>query len=266
LENTAVPIVKGTHLISSLHDWEIHAGPKSAGQWVDGRSAKETARAWLDGEGKTLPVEVETALNANKNFGPVRSWMAEPEAKLRFDKFAGEPRNSDLAVHVVDRSGSYILAIEAKADEPFGETVKRTIDAAKDKLKENSRSNGLNRVRQLKSAILGSNIEGEDADANIRYQLLTACAGALCEAEKHGYSRALMLVQEFVTDKADNMKHRKNADDLDSFVHAISHGEIQKIEPGMIYGPITVPGSPILKAKVDLFIGKVSRNIRRTDG
>jgi hypothetical protein len=34
----------------------------------------------------------------------------------------------------------------------------------------------------------------------------------------------------------------------------------------MIYGPITVPGSPILKAKVDLFIGKVSRNIRRTDG
>lgn len=256
-----MPIVKGIHSISSLHDWEMNAGPKSANQWVDGRSAKEAARAWLEGEGKKLPVEVETALDTNKYFGPPINWIAEPEAKLRFDNFAGEPRNSDIAVHIEDNSGGYLLAVEAKADESFGKTVKATIDAARSRLKINPRSNGLNRVRQLKSAILGT--ENENSDTRIRYQLLTACAGALCEAERHGYSRALMLIHEFVTDKTDDIKHRKNADDLDFFIQTISHGETQRVDSGMIYGPITVPGSPILRSKVDLFVGKVTRNIRR---
>ena len=93
----------------------------------------------------------------------------------------------------------------------------------------------------------------------IRYQLLTACAGALCEAVRHGYSRALVLVHEFITDKTDDKKQRRNAEDLDAFVYRLSNGDISKTEPGMIYGPFTVAGNPILSNKTNLFIGKVTR-------
>lgn len=259
-----MPIVKAEHIISTLREWEILAGPKSSDQWVDGRSAKEVARAWLAGSGKRLPEEVENALKGNKNYGPTQSWIAEPEAKLRFDGFSGETRNSDLAVHVKDKSGDYILAVEAKADEPFGDSIAETVKAATSRLKANPRSNGLKRAHQLKAAILGRNPEDEEADSIIRYQLLTACAGALCEAERHNYSRALVLIHEFITDKTEDKKHKRNAEDLNEFAREISHNEILKIDPGIIYGPINVPGHPILKSKIDLYIGKVSRNIRGT--
>ena len=74
-----------------------------------------------------------------------------------------------------------------------------------------------------------------------------------------------MLVQEFVTDKTDDIKHRRNGADLNTFVLHISHGKTSKVESGLIYGPFRVPGSPILKNDIDLFVGKVSRNIRSTD-
>jgi len=256
-----MPFVKAEHIISTLHDWEIYAPPKRPDQWVDGRSAKEVARAWLAGSGKTLPVEVENVLNGSKNFGLTQSWIAEPEAKLRFDAF-GEPSNCDLAVHVKDQAGGYILAIEAKADEPFGDTVKKTIEAATERLNANPQSNGLRRVHQLKAAILGRNLEDQESDTKIRYQLLTACAGALCEAERNNYSRALVLIYEFITDRTEDIKHQRNANDFNEFMIEISKNKILKIEPGIIYGPITVPGNPILISKVDLFIGKVFRNIR----
>ncbi len=67
-----------------------------------------------------MPPEVLAALATHPNFGPVLSWEAVPEARLRFDSFAGEPRNSDLVVHAEDASGPYVLAIEAKADETYG--------------------------------------------------------------------------------------------------------------------------------------------------
>ena len=258
-------IIKAGHTILSLHEWETRAGPKSASQWVDGRSAKEAASAWLDDNGKSLPIEIETALNTNQYFGEPKSWIAEPEAKLKFDSFVGEPRNSDLAVHIKDKNGNYLLAVEAKADESFGDNIQKTINAAEVRSAKNPRSNGINRVNQLKEAILGIEDKDEVLDITIRYQLLTACAGALCEAERNSYSRALVLVHEFITDKTNDKKHQRNASDLNTFVLHISHGKTSKVEPGLIYGPFRVPGSPILKNEIDLFVSKVSRNIRSTD-
>lgn len=96
----------------------------------------------------------------------------------------------------------------------------------------------------------------------LRYQLLTACAGALCEAERRGYSRALMLVHEFVTDKTSDEKHRLNAADLSAFVRRLSGGRTKEIPNGDIRGPFSVPGAPLLQADVQLYVGKVSRNLR----
>jgi hypothetical protein len=261
-----MPISKDRIELKSLQDWERLAGPKSQDQWVDGRSAKEAARAWLQGNGVHLPPEVATALADHPAFGPVRNWDAEPEAKLRFDKFAGETRNSDLAVYAQDAHGPFLIAVEAKADEPFGETVAETLSAALERYLDNNRSNAIARVQQLAQALLGPRKQGDPTINEVRYQLLTACAGAVCEAERCGYSRALMLVHEFVTDKTKDANHCRNAADLDLFLRRLSHGAVVNLSVGEILGPFTVPGGPLLQGSVALFIGKVSRNLRTNSG
>ena len=90
-----MPISKHGQPITTLKEWLQHAPPKSAHHWVDGRSAKEVARAWLSGAGILFPPEVQAALFGHPRFGPVMSWECEPEAKLPFDRLPGEPRNSD---------------------------------------------------------------------------------------------------------------------------------------------------------------------------
>jgi hypothetical protein len=259
-------ITKNGTPITSLEDWEKRAGPKSPDQWVDDRSAKETARAWLEGKGLLLPKEVSAVLASHPAFGEVLTWDAEPEAKLRFDSFSGEPRNSDLVVHATDSHGKYLIAVEAKADEPFGETVSDTLSAAIERRLENERSNGVTRVEQLAKAILGPRTNGEPQIKHIRYQLLTACAGALCEAERCGYSRALFLIHEFITDKTIEDKHVQNANDLNSFVSRLSHGAVTGVRTGEIQGPFILPGAPLVEAKVNLFIGKVTKDIRTRRG
>jgi hypothetical protein len=109
---------------------------------------------------------------------------------------------------------------------------------------------------------LGPRQKGEPSLKAIRYQLLTACAGALCEAERHGYSRALMLVHEFISSRTRDEKHRQNADDLDRFVRRLSHGEVEMVGDGEIRGPFSLPALSSAEGRVRLYIGKVTRNLR----
>ncbi|MCG6535638.1 MAG: hypothetical protein L7F78_13310 [Syntrophales bacterium LBB04] len=123
-------IVKNGIPLSTLADWEKYAGPKRSDQWADGRSAKEAARAWISNGENKLPEEVLSVLVNHEAFGPIQSWQAEPEAKLSFDSFRGETRNADIIVCAQDSHGPFLIAVEAKADEPFGETVANTLAAA----------------------------------------------------------------------------------------------------------------------------------------
>jgi hypothetical protein len=252
-----MPISKGDQKIESLEEWQARAAPKSPHHWVDGRSAKEVARAWL-ASGLHLPQEVATLLEHHPAFGPVLTWEAEPEAKLRFDTFAGEPRNSDLAVRVSDGKGSYLLAVEAKADEPYGETVSVAFANALERRLNNPRSNGLARVEQLVLSLFTAGDKIEPQVAALRYQLLTATAAAVAEADRTNCSRAVMLVHEFFTDATKDENHSRNAADLSAFLRRLSGGAIAEAEDGKLYGPLTVPASPAIQ----LFIGKVVRRLR----
>jgi hypothetical protein len=257
-----MPITKDGVEITSLESWERLAGPKSPNQWKDGRSAKEVARAWLESGGENLPEEVSAAFSGHKSFGPVLSWQAEPEKKLAFDNFPGEPPNIDLVVHAQDSQGPFLIAVEAKADEPFGQTVADTLAAAVERRLKNNRSNGVTRIEQLSAAILGPHQSGDPPLKGIRYQLLTAIGGLLCEAQRRDCDRAVMLVHEFVTDETDDDMHARNAMDLNIFIKRLTHGSLTAVQPGVIYGPFVVPGKPVLSAEIDLYLGKVSRNLR----
>ena len=255
-------IAKNGTPITSLEEWETLAGPERTDQWVDGRRAKEAARAWLEAEGGALPKEIATLLKRHDAFGPVLSWSAEPQMPQRIDAFPDEPRNSDLVVEAEDAHGKYLIAVEAKADEPFGETMGDTLAAAVDRWVEDDRSNGSTRASQLAKAMLGPRSEDDPPLKDIRYQLLTACAGCLCEAERRGHARALLLIQEFVTDRTVDKKLLINAIDLGRFVKRLSHGAAKSLVAGEIHGPFEVPGAPLVSAKIDFYLGKVSRNIR----
>ena len=255
-------IYKNGIKLDSLEAWQAHAGPKSPDQWVDGRSAKEAARAWIEAGSGELPIEVKMLLEGHPAFGPLLSWEAEPEAKLRFDEFAGETRNSDLVVYGEDRLGSVLIAVEAKADEPFAETIGDTLAAALERKLQSGNSKGILRIEQLAAAILGPRVKGDTGLKNIRYQLLTACAGALCEGQRRGCSRVLVLIQEFVTPKTEDKKHYRNASDLNLFIRRLSHGTVDSLSTGDIVGPFYVPGSTLAVGNTPLFIGKVSRNLR----
>jgi hypothetical protein len=255
-------ISKNGRSILSLAQWKDLAPPKAESQWTDDRSAKEVARAWLGAGAGNLPNEIASAIRSHADFGRVLNWKAEPEAKLRFDAFPGEPRNTDLAVDVRDIHGDYFLAVEAKADEPFAETVAQTLAAALERKLKNPRSNGMARVEHLAAAILGPRGPKELHVADVRYQLLTACAGALREAERKRVTRAVLLVHEFVTSKTDDENHRRNAKDLDRFVQRLSHDQEASVPGGSLVGPFTIPGRPLLNSAVKLYVGKATRVLR----
>jgi len=246
-----------------MEEWFELAGPKSDLHWKKGRSAMEAARCWLAVSSPKFPREVSRALATNRAFGKVTKWNAEPEARLPFDKLRGEPRNTDLLVHSRDAHGDFLIAVEAKADESFGETVADALANAVERRLANPRSRGVQRVEQLATALFGPRREGEVALGRLRYQLLTGVAGAVAAAARIGNHRVVFLVQEFRTADTTDEKHASNAQDLNAFLHRLSHGSDPKVESGRVYGPISLPQSDLWDTIPPLFVGKVSCELRQ---
>lgn len=255
-------ISKSGQRLVDLEDWGTRAGPKSPDQWVPDQSAMEAARAWLAVESPSFPPEVAAVLATNPAFGAVRHWDGEPEVKLPFDDLPGEPRNSDLVIYAKDQYGTFLIAVEAKADEPFSDTVADTLAAALERLVENPRSNGILRVGQLARSLFGGRPPKAPQLGKLRYQLLTATAGALRAAQTRSANRVILLVHEFITKLTADNNHVRNADDLSRFVSRLSDGTVLTVEQGRLYGPFQVPGPPLLPPGGQLFIGKASRNLR----
>lgn len=255
-------IQKNGSLIRTLEEWQKIAPPRHPNQWKSGRSAMELARAWLPCVSPCLPPEVAQVLASHAEFGLIQQWAAEPEAKLVFDGLGGEPRNSDLAVEAVDQHGPFLIAVEGKADEPFGELVGDTLASALERHLKNERSKGIARVQLLARALFGERHDDEPSLKHIRYQLMTACAGAVCEAERRQMGRVVLLIHEFYTELTSDDKHGLNATDLDNFVSRLTRGGVKSVQAGHLYGPISLPGKPLFSDKTQFFIGKANQNLR----
>ena len=248
-----VTVSKTGRPIRSLDEWSVLAGPKRDNQWQPGRSAMEAARSWLAVTSPTLPGEIAAALATNDAFGPVAEWFAEPEARLPFDAFHGETRNTDLLVRARDQNGPFLLAVESKADESFGETVGEAHAAAHARLLRNPRSDGVKRIAWLLSTLFGYTLDEEPELGALRYQLLTATAGALAAAQREGGIRVVLLVQEFRTNRTVDERLAANGGDLDAYVARLTRGALHGITTGMVHGPLTTArshSSPFFMAKV----------------
>ena len=255
-------ISKNSELLKDLETWRVLAGPKHDNQWQPGRSAMEAARAWIELAPGSLPTEIVEALRSHEDLGQIVEWSAEPEARISFDSFGGEPANLDLMVQARDGTGSLVIAVEAKADEPFGATLAETSRAASKRKAENPRSKGLDRLEGLAETVLGVPSDELSRVDTLRYQLLTATAAAVAEAQRQSAGRAVLLIHEFVTDQTSDEKHAANAGDLDAFVRHISGGVIEGVEAGTVCGPFELPGIREAGSGVGFYVGKGVRNLR----
>lgn len=249
-------IFKNGSEIRDLEDWHLRAGPKSDRQWKDGRSAKESANAWLSSDG--IPAELLSLLEGHPHIGRIEEWMAEPEATVRIDDFSGEPPNIDVLVKARDQIGPIAIIVEAKADEPFGRTIEETLKKAKQRLKTTPNSKGVERLERLSLAFF-DRASDDKALAKLRYQLFTASGAALAEAQRMGADRAVVLIHEFVTSETEASKRQKNYQDFLDFIVALNPCADAD---NKLVGPIIVPGQSLVSSAVKLYFGKATMDVR----
>lgn len=278
----------GGQRIRTPEDWHRYAPPKKPQiHWQDGRSAKESARAWLGhGTTATVPREIATLLETcrlTRGFEPV---LAIPECVTKLDDYAGEHRNHDLLVVGLAAGGQMLLAIEAKADESFGDhsvdeyltlcerrehdRIRRAEEARLAGKRLPRPSNAARRIQELCAAVFGHAANDgrvPDVARPLRYQLIAALAGALIEAHARECAHAVLVVHEFLSkpDPAcglrgtDDKKVAKNVDAWQAFNLALT-GDKRGAEERLA-GPVLVPGSPRVPNDIPVLIGKASRHL-----
>jgi hypothetical protein len=252
-------IDKSGHNIRSVDDWFKFAPPKmGARHWKDGRSAKELARSWFREGHASPPQELRELLY--RNFGPTIAFLeAKPECIIQLDDLPGEHRNCDLVVLCKAQGEDIVISIEAKADEPFGDTIGAYYD-----LKLNSFSNAPARIRQLSRAVFGR--EPDEAIRKLRYQLLHAAAATLIEAADSGAQLGLFLVHEFRSQLLNENKLARNCIDWANFVRAFPELAGTEVVENQIVGPVSVPGGGRVPNSVPLYLGKVTSNVGALHG
>jgi hypothetical protein len=183
-------------------------------QWEDGRSAKELA-CYMTAHLPHVPYEIERALSTLVAQDATFAWDAEFVTALPGQ---GQGRNHDAVMW----NEQIFVGIEGKADEPFGNGF---VDREYIQGSENKKR----RIAALSDMIWG---DSPEKHGDIRYQLLTAAAAILLEANRpdHKVSKALFLIIVFKhPDKVDSAKLEANHQDLMSFLkstHAVLRGNL----------------------------------------
>jgi hypothetical protein len=257
-------IIKNKASIRSVEDWFLHAPPKGKdGHWEPGRSALECARAWCGGDqGPCVPQEITALLNSHPDTRDAEMVSGTPEHRVRFDKLRGEPRNTDLVLLARNKQGSLAISIEAKADEPFDRAVQEIVADTIDDLAHGSRSKVNTRIQSLAESLLPPRQNGAPRLGDLRYQLLTAAAGALAYAADEGADRAVVIIHEFVADRTTDDNHKTNTHDLNAFLKRLTNGAHKEVTERKLIGPLVVPGTPLFASPVPLYIGKATRTLR----
>jgi hypothetical protein len=245
-------IQKDDHEIATVDQWFEFAPPRGGvRQWVDGRSAKELAKAFLEGSVPATPPELRALLSSHQDLGTVDLAVGFPEYKIALDEFRGETRNADLAAVGIGKTGRVALTIEAKADEPFGGTIRETLATAP------AKSNLPKRIAALAKAVFGHT--GPEIDG-LRYQLLHGAAASLILAQEQSAAAALFIVLEFRGPSCSRENLDRNRSDFELFVKTLSPSAAPPAT-GTLTGPFLVPGGGLVPTGLPLYVGKAVRNV-----
>lgn len=228
-----IKISKNNNIITTVEEWYQFAPPKAKGKhWKDGRSAKSLAQFMTDKNQVKKLEDILVELKYNTN-GVI---SCTPEANTVLP-CKGNGRNHDLLMIGED----FVVGIEAKVSEPFGEEISTELIEASDNKK--------GRIDKLANELFGCKINEVKDGLELRYQLLTGVYGTLLEAENNKKSKALFLVIVFtdgLTSEDENAVNRNN-DDFKNFCQQIG---------------LSAEGGTICKSNVDLTIKKVEISLK----
>ena len=250
---------KDGHVIDSVDSWFRLAPPKDGeNQWVDGRSAKELAKAWFRKPGHAcVPQELDDLLSSHDDLAGYSIFTGTPEVRVTLDNYPGETRNADMILQGRRDEEIMVISVEAKADEQFDVTIGEKVRNAK------AASNIPKRVDHLCRAIFTNSPEQKSSIADLRYQLLHAVAATVIAAGERRASKALFVVHEFKTDKTDDRKIADNHTDLETFVAELTRGTTQSVNYGKAVGPISISGGEHVPTGIPLYIGNIRRITKR---
>jgi hypothetical protein len=251
-------IHKNNNRIESVEDWFRLASPKEGlRHWKDGRSAKELAKIWFSKPGTPhIPADLISLLHSHPDLVSTEILEGTPEHKIPLDNFRGETRNADLVL-IGKRGNSKIsINIEAKADEPYDQSVANKLSNVK-----NPRSKIPNRIDLLCRALFGETPESNPELLNLRYQLLTGCAGTMIEAQRIEAKTAVFVVHVFLSDAVDDEKVRSNDGDYSLFMKHLGGLDAANVDDGTLIGPLTVPGGPFVPSDTPLYVGKIKTQV-----
>lgn len=166
--------------LESQDDWARKLGKPS--HMKVGRSAHGLSTSWL-GAG-TIPSDVREVLDrepALANLEPLLV-VAEHQVPLPGGEAASQ---CDAWVLARRPTGSLVsIGVEAKVDEPFGETIE-----------EWRRGESVGKQRRLRALL--ETLEVSTLPESLRYQLVHRTAAPILEANRFGADTALLLVQSF---------------------------------------------------------------------
>jgi hypothetical protein len=244
--------------ITSVDEWFQYAPPMGRElQWRDGRSAKELAKAWCrDGAPPSPPSDLLTLLATIPQLSHLHFLLGYPERRVHFDNAPGEPRNTDLALLCDGPGGRVAISIDAKADESFGRALGDEIVVAASQWAFSERAAKLKRLQFLVATLLSSRRDGQARLSELRYQLLTAIAGAWAFAAENDAPVAVFVVHEFLPTDPDLARVRENERDLDQALTRITANQVTSLRPGQLLGPLLVPSNPAWPGVHHWYVGK----------
>jgi hypothetical protein len=132
------------------------------------------------------------------------------EREIAFDDYGGPEhrpgrgRHHDLVVEGEAAEGRVVVCVEAKAGETLGDTItEKQAEVERVRLKreaEGKTTNAPQRLDELLSDWVPPERDRTSAEvAQLRYQLFTAIAGTLAEAESREAAHAVLMLHEFRT-------------------------------------------------------------------
>jgi hypothetical protein len=171
------PMLNPSSVQALLRDPSVH--------WKKGRSAYEAAHTWVASqlnEPNGWPKEVDALLQTAPEWAGARLVTGFFEHATPLDTDRG-PTNTDLLILARATSALGVIAVEAKAGEPFGDKVEQWNTTA-------------GRADRLRWAC---DVLGMDPTrcGPLRWQLFHRTAAAILEAQRFCAPQAMMLVHDF---------------------------------------------------------------------
>ena len=197
----ATPICKPKQVIPYLAKGKSHRRK--------GYSACELAHSWL--KAKQIPPAVRDVLDTCPDYREPEliEGFFEREVDLRTP---GKASQVDLLALVHTRDGYAVIAVEGKADEPFGPVIGKWLS-----------DGSTGKQHRLKKLCEVLSLDPQQV-SDLRYQLLHRAVAAVFEAQRYRCQRALMLVHSFSAKQA-------SFDDFGRFVAAMGQ---PIISPGRV--------------------------------